>query len=201
MTNAARNERRRAAIEQWRATFGDSHQYEAWKYVRRWWVASDAAVGLLRNAHSDPNGASLEISYCYLSIAALWQFRVAAVFTQELLELDISSELAQFDEAAKCLKAFRNTVLHFEDYEIGLGRAPGVSQDWDDAQIGHFSLSQCDCFYKVLRPPHEMDIIAVWRCAQALFDAIIGDRLHASMLPRRSETICTEAFRVTARVL
>lgn len=171
MTSNRRRGQRAEALEDWRRTFGERDLYEAWKYILHWWWASDFSVrNLSANLIQEHQGRLAErTASCDLSVVSLWHLRQAAVFLDELTSGDMSEVISEFDKSARCLKVFRDTLLHFEDYELGIGRRQAAEKTgWIGAQIGIMSRSRCDCFYTLSLVYHRLDIFTTWRAARTM---------------------------------
>ncbi|MGY1503744.1 hypothetical protein ACW4TU_45535 (plasmid) [Streptomyces sp. QTS52] len=175
MASNRRRGQRAEAIEDWRQTFGKGDLYEAWKYILHWWWASDFSVrNLSANLIQECQGRLDErTASTDLSVISLWHLRQAAAFVDELTSGDQSEVISIFDESACCLKVFRDTILHFEDYELGVGRRQAAENiGWDGAQIGIMNRSQCDCFYTLTLIHHRLDIFTAWRAARIMVYSI-----------------------------
>jgi hypothetical protein len=125
--------------------------------------------------------------------------RRAVTLADEVLDIRCRELLRKFSMAAPCVKAVRDTLLHFEDYEIGAGRLQeslSSADAWSDAQRAWFSRTGCDCFFSYGTGQHRVELFSSWRAAREMVDGVFiqlpGCRLSAcTPLPSSGGTIST----------
>lgn len=167
--NLPRDDRRRAMRDEWRTAFAENNQYEAWKYITYWWWSLDICIRRFSDVlTADASAKFAEISAFHaqtatsnLAIVSMWHLQRAVGFAGEVLDISCRELLRSFSLVAPCVKAIRDTLLHFEDYEVGKGRlqkSHSFRENWVTAQLITDSTPGCDCFFVYGIAPHKIEV-------------------------------------------